>query len=444
MNFNELNLDEGVLDALACMHFGSCTPVQEAAIPPILHGDDLLAVAQTGTGKTAAYLLPILSLLCQYRYPTDAINCVIMAPTRELAMQIDQQLQGFAYYTQTSSVAVYGGGEGTEFASQARGLKQGADVVVATPGRLLSHLNIGNADLSKVSFFVLDEADRMLDMGFYDDIMQINQLLPHDCQKVLFSATMPPATERLASAILWQPTVVKIALSKPAEKIVQQCCLCLTGEKLACLVRYLKRFYGGVEDGFVSDDKLHDRERRTVVFVSRKVGVRDVVIGLRKKGFHVAAMHSDLEQKERTDVMNAFKCGQVNVLVATDIVARGIDIQGISVVVNYDMPHDSEDYVHRIGRTARADRDGESLLFVCRDDRREVRKLQMLERFLGKPIPRVVFGNQTPTEPLSDIHKLSKQDEQTADNPSASPHDGAADKPVRPRRRGSWRASKKG
>ena len=394
MNFSELGLDQGVMDALEYMKYGQCTPVQEKAIPPVLNGDDVIAVAQTGTGKTAAYLLPLLSNLNRYRYPTDAINCVIMAPTRELAQQIDQQMQGFSYFVDASSVAVYGGGEGTDFAAQERGLRQGADVVIATPGRLLSHINLGYVDLSQVSFFVLDEADRMLDMGFYDDIMAINKLLPDDCQKILYSATMPPKIQQLAEKILWNPVMVKIAISKPAEKIHQQCCICHQAQKTPMLIRFLKKFFGGREDGYVKDELLQNPEKRVVVFVSRKADVRDVVLGLRKKGFQVAAMHSDLEQKDRDEVMNAFRSGRTNVIVATDIVSRGIDISGIALVINYDMPHDLEDYVHRIGRTARADHDGESLTLVNCDDRRDLRKLTALEKFIDKKMERIAVPDE--------------------------------------------------
>ena len=394
MNFSELGLDQGVMDALEYMKYGQCTPVQEKAIPPVLNGDDVIAVAQTGTGKTAAYLLPILSNLNRYRYPSDAINCVIMAPTRELAQQIDQQMQGFSYFVDASSVAVYGGGEGTDFAAQERGLRQGADVVIATPGRLLSHINLGYVDLSQVSFFVLDEADRMLDMGFYDDIMAINKLLPDDCQKILYSATMPPKIQQLAEKILWNPVMVKIAISKPAEKIHQQCCICHQAQKTPMLVRFLKKLYGGREDGFVRDELLRNPEKRVVVFVTRKADVRDVVLGLRKKGFQVAAMHSDLEQRDRDEVMNAFRAGRTNVIVATDIVSRGIDISGIALVINYDMPHDLEDYVHRIGRTARADHDGESLTLVNCDDRRDLRKLTALEKFIDKKMERIAVPDE--------------------------------------------------
>lgn len=446
MKFTELDLDDSVLDALDYMHYGDCTPVQEKAIPPVLAGDDVIAVAQTGTGKTAAYLLPILSNLNRYRYPENAINCVIMAPTRELAQQIDQQMQGFSYFVDASSVAIYGGGEGRDFDIQKKGLVHGADVVIATPGRLLSHLNLGYVDLSKVAFFVLDEADRMLDMGFYDDIMTIAKCLPQDCQKILYSATMPPKTQKLAEAIMYKPVMVKIAISKPAEKIHQQACICYEPQKVHMLIRYLKRFFGGggvsdraalkegektcndyLYDGFVKEELLQNPEKRVVIFVSRKLNVKDVVLQLRKKGFKVAAMHSDLEQKEREEVMNAFKAGRTNVLVATDIVSRGIDINGIELVINYDLPHDPEDYVHRIGRTARADRDGESLTFVNCSDRIQMRKFRDLEKFIEKqmvriPVPEDLGGCDYTEKQSSQRHgrnaanKHSQQKEQSNNN----------------------------
>ena len=447
MKFTELDLDDGVLDALEYMHYGECTPVQEQAIPPVLAGDDVIAVAQTGTGKTAAYLLPILSNLNRYRYPEDAINCVIMAPTRELAQQIDQQMQGFSYFVDASSVAVYGGGEGRDFDLQKKGLMHGADVVIATPGRLLSHLNLGYVDLSKVAFFVLDEADRMLDMGFYDDIMQIAKCLPQDCQKILYSATMPPKTQKLAEQIMWHPTMVKIAISKPAEKIHQQVCLCYEAQKTPMLIRFLKGFFMRdklaakaaqpqegepqatvplLYDGFVKDEVLQNPTKRVVVFVSKKVNVKDVVLSLRKKGFAVASMHSDLEQKDREETMNAFKAGRVNVLVATDIVSRGIDISGIELVINFDMPHDPEDYVHRIGRTARADHDGESLTMVNCNDGREIRKYRDLERFIEKKMDRIEvpadLGGCDGT-PLKQLHNNNrkKQDKKNDENIDKKP-----------------------
>jgi superfamily II DNA/RNA helicase len=389
MYFNELDLDENVLKALEYMHYGECTPVQEKSIPPILDGEDVIAVAQTGTGKTAAYLLPILSNLNRYRYPEHAINCVIVAPTRELAQQIDEQMQGFSYFVDASSLVVYGGGEGNDFDIQKKGLVEGADVVICTPGRLLSHLNLGYVDLSQVSYFVLDEADRMLDMGFYDDIMTIAKQLPDDCQKVLFSATMPQKTQRLAEAIMYRPAIVKIAVSKPADKIRQKVCLCYEPQKTNMVIRVLREFFGGNPDKFVSEELLSNPEKRAVIFVSKKMNVHGVTRDLKRKGFHVDEMHSDLEQKDREEVMNAFKSGRTNVLVATDIVSRGIDISGIQLVVNFDMPHDNEDYVHRVGRTARADNDGESVTFVTLGERREVQKFNALERFLEKHLERI-------------------------------------------------------
>ena len=367
MNFSELGLDQGVMDALEYMKYGQCTPVQEKAIPPVLNGDDVIAVAQTGTGKTAAYLLPILSNLNRYRYPTDAINCVIMAPTRELAQQIDQQMQGFSYFVDASSVAVYGGGEGTDFAAQERGLRQGADVVIATPGRLLSHINLGYVDLSQVSFFVLDEADRMLDMGFSEDIMKIVSQLPKSCQRVMFSATMPSKIRELAVSLLHDPIEIKLAVSKPAEKIQQSAYVCYDPQKL-----------GIIEHLFKNGDL-----QRVIIFSGKKERVKEITRKLKRMKINCAEMHSDLSQAERDDVMCRFKAGQVDVLVATDIVSRGIDIDDIRIVLNYDVPHDAEDYVHRIGRTARADRDGVAITFV---NDTEIYKFQSIEHFLGKEV----------------------------------------------------------
>ena len=389
MKFKELDLDEQVLEALEYMNYSECTPVQEKAIPPVLEGYDVIAVAQTGTGKTAAYLLPILSNLNRYKHPNDAINCVIMAPTRELAQQIDQQMQGFSYFVDASSVAVYGGGEGRDFDVQKKGLIQGADVIIATPGRLLSHLNLGYVDLSRVSYFVLDEADRMLDMGFYDDIMAIAKCLPQDCQKILYSATMPQKTQKLAEDIMYQPVVVKIAVSRPADKIRQQACFCYEAQKIPMAVRVLRQFFGGDPDNFVAREKLDDPSKRIVVFVSKKVNVHSLARELKKKGFNVGEMHSDLQQAERDEVMNLFKAGRINILVATDIVSRGIDISGIQLVINYDLPRDHEDYVHRIGRTARADADGESVTFITANNALEVRKFDSLEEFLRKKLIRI-------------------------------------------------------
>ena len=370
MKFSELNLNDQVLDALDAMRFEECTPIQEKSIPAILEGRDLIAVAQTGTGKTAAYLLPILNKLSEGGYPEDAINCIIMAPTRELAQQIDQQMQGFSYFLPVSGVAVYGGNDVVLFEQQKKGLTLGADVVIATPGRLIAHLSLGYVDLSRVSFFVLDEADRMLDMGFHDDIMQIASYLPKERQTVMFSATMPAKIQQLAENLLNDPAEVKLAVSKPADKIVQAAYICREGQKL------------GIIQNLFADEV----PERVIIFASSKLKVKEVAKALKRMRLNVGEMHSDLEQAEREDVMYRFKAGQVNILVATDIVARGIDIDDIRLVINYDVPHDNEDYVHRIGRTARANNDGVAITFVSE---KEQSKFRGIERFLGKDIYKI-------------------------------------------------------
>lgn len=368
MTFEETYLNDNILDALYDMHFEKMTPIQEKCIPEILDGHDLIGVAQTGTGKTAAYLLPILSMLDDGGFPKDAINCIVMAPTRELAQQIDQAMQGFGYYLDgISSVAVYGGNDGSRFDQEMRGLKMGADVIIATPGRLLSHIRMGYVDLSHLSFFVLDEADRMLDMGFSDDILQIAKMLSKNHQTIMFSATMPEKIQYLARTLLYNPIEVKIAVSKPAEKIQQSAYICYEPQKLG-IIRSL--FKAG-------------ELKRVIIFSGKKDKVKDITRELQKHHINCLQMHSDLTQQERDDVMYHFKSGQVDVLVATDIVARGIDIDDIQMVINYDVPHDAEDYVHRIGRTARAQRDGVAITFVSDSD---IRYFSDIERFLQKSI----------------------------------------------------------
>ena len=371
MYFDELDLNDNVLDALYDMRFDTCTPVQEKCIPEILEGHDVLGVAQTGTGKTAAYLLPVLSKLDDGGYPNDAINCVIMSPTRELAQQIDQAMQGFGYYLQgVSSVAVYGGNDGNRYDQELRSLRMGADVVIATPGRLISHISLGNVDLSKVSFFILDEADRMLDMGFSDDIKTIAAKLPKTCQTIMFSATMPEKIEELAKTLLKNPVEIKLAVSKPAEKIKQEAYVCYETQKMTI-----------IKDIFKAGDL-----KRVIVFSGSKFKVKQLAASLQQIGVNCGAMHSDLEQAERDDVMFKFKSGQYDVLVATDIVARGIDIDDIEMVINYDVPHDTEDYVHRIGRTARANRDGRAITFVSEEDQYW---FQQIEKFLEKVVDKM-------------------------------------------------------
>lgn len=371
MYFDELDLNDYVLDALDDMQFETCTPIQESCIPHILAGRDILGVAQTGTGKTAAYLLPILSKLADGGYPADAINCVIMSPTRELAQQIDQAMQGFAYHLDgVSSVAVYGGNDGNRYDQELKSLSLGADVVIATPGRLISHISMGNADFSRVSFFVLDEADRMLDMGFSEDIKKIAQLLPPTCQTIMFSATMPDKIEELAKTLLKNPVVVKLAVSKPAEKIKQTAYVCYETQKL-----------GIIQDIFKQGDL-----KRVIIFSGKKQKVKAINRALMRMHVNSGEMHSDLDQAERDQMLYKFKSGQIDVLVATDILARGIDIDDIAMVINFDVPHDAEDYVHRIGRTARADRDGVAITFINEED---VHFFKQIEKLLEKEVEKL-------------------------------------------------------
>jgi len=370
MTFDELDLEEEVLDGLWAMNFKECTPVQEQAIPLLLAGRDLIASAQTGTGKTAAYLLPILNHLVQEDHPEDAINAIIMVPTRELAQQIDQQVAGFAYYLPVSSVAVYGGSDGIVWEQQKKGLQAGVDVVIATPGRLLSYLKLGLIDISRVQYFILDEADRMLDMGFFDDIMQVVNELPKRRQTMLFSATMPAKIRELAKTILNNPAEIRLAVSKPNDKIMQSAYICYERQK-AYIVKQL--FIENVPD-------------KVIIFASSKIKVKEVTRTLRAMKLSVAEMHSDLDQTQRDSTMYDFKNGKVNILVATDIVSRGIDIEDISVVINYDVPHDAEDYVHRIGRTARASAEGLAITFVSEE---EQDMFERIEKFLDKTIYRV-------------------------------------------------------
>ena len=367
MDFYDLDLNDDVLDALDAMNFTTCTPIQEHTIPPLLEGRDLIGVAQTGTGKTAAYLLPILSMLSDGGYPEDAINCIIMSPTRELAQQIDQAMEGFSYYVPVSSVAVYGGNDGIRYEQERRGLALGADVIIATPGRLISHISLGNVDLSRTSFFILDEADRMLDMGFYDDIMQIAKQLPESRQTIMFSATMPDKIQKLASSILRDPVEVRLAVNKPAEKIVQTAYVCYETQKLGIIKSLFKE----------------TKPERVIIFSSSKMKVKEVAAAFKRMKLNVGEMHSDLDQSQRDVVMREFKSGRIDILVATDIVSRGIDIDDIRLVINYDAPRDCEDYVHRIGRTARAGADGCAITFVAVDDQS---RFAAIEEFIGREV----------------------------------------------------------
>ena len=371
MDFYDLDLSSPVLDALDDMNFQQTTPIQEHAIPPILEGHDVLGVAQTGTGKTAAYLLPVLSELSYGDYSTDAINCVIMSPTRELAQQIDQALQGFSYHLPyISSVAVYGGNDGIRYEQEKRSMQQGADIVIATPGRLISHLSLGNIDLSRVSFFILDEADRMLDMGFSDDILQIAKHLPEKRQTIMFSATMPEKIRQLAKSLLHDPVEIRLAVSRPADKIHQMAYICYEAQKIGIIKEIFKA----------------RKPERVIIFTGSKVKAKDLAISLTRAKFNCRAMHSDLSQQERDEVMYLFRSAQTDILVATDIVARGIDIDDITLVINFDVPHDAEDYVHRIGRTARAGAGGSAITLVSEKDQPEFKKI---EQFLEKEVEKI-------------------------------------------------------
>ncbi len=370
MYFTDFDFEDEILDALDAMRFETCTPIQEKTIQPLMDGHDLIGVAQTGTGKTAAYLLPVLNKLCCGDYPEDAINCIIMAPTRELAQQIDRQLEGFTYFMSISSVAVYGGNDGQRYEQELRGMSRGADIIVATPGRLISHINLGNIDLSKVSFFILDEADRMLDMGFYNDIMTIAKQLPKERQTMLFSATMPQEIRRLANNILTDPVHVTLSLAKPADGIKQQAYICYEPQKI----------------GIIKDIFADEKPERVILFTSRKNKVRDISIALKRCGYNVGEMHSNLSQSERDDIMYRFKSRKIDIIVATDILARGIDIDDIRLVINYDVPRDCDDYIHRVGRTARAGSEGRAVTFVSEEEQKYFGRI---EEFMEQEVEKV-------------------------------------------------------
>ena len=374
MRFDELDLEDEILDGLYDMNFEEMTPVQEHTIPVILEGRDLIGCAQTGTGKTAAYTLPLLNRLVIEGNEDNVVKSLIIVPTRELAQQIDQQFQGFSYYAPISTTVVYGGGDGKGWDIQKRGMLMGADVVIATPGRMISHLQNSGVDLSHVECLILDEADRMLDMGFSEDIMKIVSHMPKERQTIMFSATLPPKIRELAKTILRNPAEVNIAISKPNEAIDQSAFVCYESQKL----------------GIIRELFARPSESKTIIFSSSKMKVKELAHTLKRMKLDVAAMHSDLEQAQREEVMLAFKNNKISILVATDIVARGIDIEDIGLVINYDVPRDPEDYIHRIGRTARAAATGAAMTFVNEEEQgafhriekfieREIRKAELPE-----------------------------------------------------------------
>ena len=369
MKFTDLGLDQRILDSIDAMGYETATPVQQQVMVPILEGKDIIASAQTGTGKTAAFLLPLIHRLLTVPHAVNDINAMIIVPTRELAIQIAESLEGLSYFTDVSSIAVYGGGDGNSFNSEKKALTTGVDIVVCTPGRMIAHLNMGYVKLKGLKYLVLDEADRMLDMGFNDDIMRIISFLPKERQNLLFSATMPHKMRELARKILHEPVEINIAISKPPEKIVQKAFVVYEAQK----VPIIKDMLGS------------NKYQNVIVFCSKKQNVKQLTAELKKAKLLAEEIHSDLEQQKREQVLQDFRNRKLNILVATDILSRGIDIEDIDLVINYDVPNDGEDYVHRIGRTARAASTGTAFTLV---GEREQNKMAAIETLLGEPVPK--------------------------------------------------------
>jgi len=383
LKFTDFGFHDSLMEGIFSSGWEEATPVQEQVIPHILSGRDIIASAQTGTGKTGAFLLPILQRLLAEPSPDHHINALIIVPTRELAVQISHQLDGLTYFTDIGSIAVYGGGDGNTFVQEKAALSRGADIVVATPGKLISHINMGYVKLGELSYLILDEADRMLDMGFHDDIMRIIGQIPAKRQTLLFSATMPPRIRSLAQKILREPIEVNIAISKPPERIRQELFVIYEPQKNPLVKRLLK------------DSPF----RSILVFCSRKQSAKQLTRELKRAGFHAEDIHSDLSQSQREEVLRQFASKQLPILVATDILSRGIDIDQIELVINYDVPHDGEDYVHRIGRTARAETDGTAYTFVTD---KEMRQMAQIERLIGREIPRTPIPPELGPTPGND------------------------------------------
>ncbi len=366
MKFQKLNLSDTLLEAISFMGFEEATPIQEQAIPAIKQHKDLIACAQTGTGKTAAFILPVLDELAKEN--THKTKVLVIVPTRELALQIDQQIQGFSYFTPIESIAIYGGGTGSEWDQQKRALTSGTEIIVATPGKLISHLNMGYVKFDDVKYLILDEADRMLDMGFYDDIQKIITYLPKERQTLMFSATMPPKIKQLAAKTLKNPVEITIGLSKPAEGVLQAAYLTYENQKTPLIIHLIA-------------DK--PEVKSILIFSSTKKKVSDIVRGLRGQGFNVEGISSDLEQSKREEVLRGFRSKRTRVLVATDVLSRGIDIKDIDIVINYDVPGDAEDYVHRVGRTARAATSGLAITLINESD---MFSFQQIEELIGTEV----------------------------------------------------------
>lgn len=375
MKFTEFGLDERLLEGIDSMGYENATPVQEQVIVPILQGKDIIASAQTGTGKTAAFLLPVINKIITEPHDAHNINALIIVPTRELAVQIAQSMEGLSYFTDVSSIAVYGGGDGTSFTTEKKALSSGVDMVICTPGRMIAHLNMGYVKMQAVKYLILDEADRMLDMGFYDDIMKIISFLPKQRQNLLFSATMPMKMREMARKILHQPLEINIAISKPPEQIVQEAFVVYEPQKIPLVKEILRK------KDFQS----------VIVFCSKKINVKQLSNELKRSKFSIEEIHSDLEQDKREQVLQDFRNKKLKILVATDILSRGIDIEEIDLVINYDVPNDGEDYVHRIGRTARAASEGTAYTFITE---KEQQKFGQIEELLGHPVTKAAVPEQ--------------------------------------------------
>lgn len=385
MKFTELNLKTELLEALDYMGFSTATPIQEEAIPTILSNKDLIGCAQTGTGKTAAFILPILNKLVGKEEVST--NTLIIVPTRELAIQIEQQIQGLSYFISVSSKAVYGGGDGKAFQLEKEALTGGTDIIVATPGKLLSHIKLGYVKFSKVEHLILDEADRMLDMGFQDDLQRIFKALPEKRQNLLFSATMAPAIRTLARNMLKDPVEINLALSKPAEGVNQLAYLVHDNQKNPLLKELLN---------------ARKNYERIILFTSTKSKVGDIVSYFKKNGFKASGISSNLEQDEREEVLRGFRSGRIPLLVATDVMSRGIDIKEINMVINYDCPMDAEDYVHRVGRTARANTKGEAVTLI---NPRDMRRFSNIEALIGSELPKSPLPEHLGEAPKWDVKK---------------------------------------
>lgn len=376
MTFTELNLHDKLIEALDYMGFENATPIQEESIPIILHNRDIIASSQTGTGKTAAFVLPILNKLVDKK--TNHTDTVIIVPTRELAVQIEQQIQGLGYFISVDSKAVYGGGSGKDFDLERNALKNGTEIIVATPGKLLSHLRLGYVNFKHVKHLVLDEADKMLDMGFIDDINEIISHIPATRQTIMFSATMPQGIVHLANKILTSPARISMSISKPAEGVAQKVYLAFDEQKVPIIIHTLAQ---------------HPDFDSIIIFTSTKSNVSEIVQKLRKNGFKAHGISSNLDQNKREEVLQGFKAHQIRILVATDVMSRGIDIKEINMVINYDCPHDAEDYVHRVGRTARANTKGEAVTLVNPKDMFRLGKIErLIESVFEKNQPPVELG----------------------------------------------------